>query len=91
MGINPATGELQGRAIRPFSVGSHESSPRSGDHYLGAEEFDVKVHGATLATNKIKGAFEFLFATDEDSFKYREGLIFFHLEAENQTTSGNDS
>ena len=26
-----------------------KDTARSGDHYLGAEEFDVKVHGATLA------------------------------------------
>ena len=46
------TGELQRRAIGPLSIGSHEVRPRPGDDNLVAEEFDVKVHGETLANNR---------------------------------------
>ena len=55
VGLDPTTSEIQRRTIRPFSICSQEVRPRPSDHYLVAEEFDVKVHEENLITTQ-KGA-----------------------------------
>jgi hypothetical protein len=49
VGINPATGELQGRAIGPLPIRHHEISTRLGDNDLFTVELDLDVHDEAVS------------------------------------------
>jgi hypothetical protein len=49
VGINPATGELQGGAIGPLPIRHHEISTRLGDNDLFTVELDLDVHDEAVS------------------------------------------